>query len=687
MTDMQIKANDYTEDDVRHLSSREAVRERPGMYIGSDDVQGLCHIIAEVIDNSADEAMMGECTDIWVEINKDQKVTITDNGRGMPLGEKATAEGEIMPTPQLLVTKLHAGGKFGPTTIDAEGNAKGARGSGYSAAGGLHGVGLKCANFLSTRFSVEIWRDQQHYYQEFINGAEEIKAPVIEAYEGTKRGTKISFRYDPDCFTSDTHIDAERVVNKLKATAYTLPGLRLYLHDARTEIKETYVSENGIIDLVRDLVEANDDKPLWKEPARLRKKIEILPDDEHNWKKGHLSIFDAEIVILPTDSTNQNEDYRSFVNTIATPEGGDHLSGAKTGLARAVKRYMIEKSLTKTPDQLDSRDILLGLSMALAVRMTDPLFSSQAKAKLNVGETNALTANLVDEWLRDWLVTHEKEAKIWAKSIEENREARLELIETKKAIGKNRRDKIDTRLSKILPVDKHCPPEKAEIFFVEGDSAGGSAGTERDNMFQAVLKSRGVGKNILGLKASEILNNIELATIAAALGLEYRTEVDEKNLRFHKIILLADADPDGGHINLLWLLIFYAEFRSLFVCEEHGSHIFIGNPPLFRITNIKSKEKSYVRDEKERDEFLKNKTPNTYKVERFKGLGEMNPDELGMACLDPVTRHLSQVTLGDAHHILLSVMGKGSDAARFRKEYLRHQVGRLSDVEELPDVD
>jgi DNA gyrase subunit B len=654
------------------------------MYIGSDDSQGLAHTIAELIDNSSDEAMMGFCTDIWVEIARDQMVTVRDNGRGVPIGTSTTADGEKMPTPQMLFTKLHAGGKFGPVGTSGE-----ATGSGYDASGGLHGVGGKCANFLSQVFRLQIWRDEQHYKQEFRNGALEIDKPVIVPLKGDQRGTEISFLFDPEPFTADTHVDAERIVSKLKATAYSLPGLKLHFTDLRTGVKETFFHKDGIGDLVRDLAAGAEARPLFRDVLRIQRKIEIPVGDERNWKKGQVSVYEMDLAILPTDSTDPNDDHRSFVNTIPTPEGGDHLSGARTGLARAVKRYMTEQSLTKAPDLLDSRDILMGLQLAINVRMTDPKFSSQAKAKLNVAEVNSLTAGLVDEFMRDWLIGHEKDAKPWARSIEENREARLELIKIKKKIGEARRDKIDTRLGKMDPCAEECPPEKAEIFLVEGDSAGGSASTGRDSKYQAVLPFRGVSKNVIGVKVSELLGNAELATLGAAIGLEYRTEThDESKLRYHKIILMADADPDGGHINLLWLLIFYSEFRGLLTCEEHGSHIFLANPPLFWIELEKDRDhkKTYVRDQIALEEFFKGKRRADYKFGRFKGLGEMNDDQLWETVLDPSNRNLQRINLGEAHQMLLSIMGKGKDAAQFRKDYLRH-LGPLDDSEELPESD
>jgi DNA gyrase/topoisomerase IV subunit B len=653
------------------------------MYIGSDDSQGLAHTVAELIDNASDEVMMGEASDIWLEIEKDQTVTVRDNGRGVPLGMSTTADGEKMPTPQMLFTKMHAGGKFGPSGVAGE-----TTGSGYDASGGLHGVGGKCANFLSRVFRIQIWRDGQHYAQEFRDGGLQIDPPIIKPLKGNQHGTEVSFLFDPEPFTVDTHVDAERLVTKLKSTAYSLPGARLHFTDARTGVKETFVHPDGIGDLVRDLASGADARAIFRDVLRIKRRVEIPIGDERNWKKGQISVYELDVAMLPTDSTDPNDDHRSFVNTIPTAEGGDHLSGARTGLARAVKRYMTEQGLTKAPDQLDSRDILMGLELAVSVRMTVPKFSSQAKAKLNVGEVNALTAGLVDEFMRDWLIAHEREAKPWAKSIEENREARLELIKIKKNISAARRDKIDTRLAKLAGIPTECPPEKAELFLVEGDSAGGSATQGRDGKFQAVLPFRGVSKNVLGVKVSEILNNVELATLGAAIGLEYRSEYDERDLRYHKIILMADADPDGGHINLLWLTIFYAEFRGLLFCAEHGSHLYLANPPLYWVENTRDRNhvKTYLRDQVALDRFLKGKTRADYKWQRFKGLGEMNKDQLWETVLDPANRNLQRIGLGGDHAMLLSIMGKGKDAAQYRKEYLRH-LGPVSDAEDLPEGD
>lgn len=659
----------YTSADVKNLSGRDAVRTNPGMFIGGRDAAALVHVAAEVLDNSVDEAVQGHGTEIWLEVKQDQTIVIRDNGRGMPIGMSTTAAGETMPTPQMLATKLYAGGKFG-------------KGS-YDTSGGLHGVGLKAAAFMSMEFAIDIWRDKQHYHQEMRDGTLEIDKPLIEPYTGPLRGTKIAFRFDPTVFDEEVHVDSERLVNKVRLASYACEAI-FHFSDERTGAKETFRAENGIEDLVRHL--ADETKPVAgiKNVIRLNKKIELERDDPRNWKKEDSLLF-LDVALLPTDESAPGEMTMAYTNVIPNPDGGDHLSGVKTGLARAIKRWITKNSLTKSPDTLDSIDILQGLALVVAVRMNSPQFASQHKTRLAVAPVNALTAGLADELITTWLENHDKEGTTWAKSIEANREARLEFVKTKKAISAARRDKLDTRLGKIAGIPNDTPPEKAELFLVEGDSAGGSATQGRENRFQAVLPFKGVSKNVLGIKASEILANVELATLAAAIGLEYRAEHDEKDLRYHKIILLADADPDGGHINLLWLTIFYAEFRGLLTCEEHGSHIFLANPPLFSVESRKTKDKTYVRDQAELDTLLKGKRREDYKVDRFKGLGEMNMDQLWATCLDPAARNLSQITLGDTHSMLLSVMGKGPDAAQFRKDYLRH-LGPVSDAEELPDI-
>jgi len=662
MTSKSESAQTYTDKDVQNLSGRDAVRLRPGMYIGGKDSAALAHIVAEMIDNSVDEYMQGFCNDIWVEIAADQAVTVRDNGRGMPIGESTTADGVKMPTPQMLTTVLHSGGKFG-------------KGS-YDTSGGLHGVGLKAGNFMSERFVIDIWRDGKHYHQEFSDGSAKVGKAVVTPHKGKERGTQMSFRFDPTVFAEGTHIDAERLVNKLRDASYPAPGLTLHFSDERTGVSESY-SANGIGDLVERMVA--DTKALLPKTVSLQRRVEIEKGDARNWTSSASSLA-VEVALMPTDDMTPADRSMGFTNIIPNPDGGDHVSGTKTGLARAIKRFMTKNSLTKSPDTLESADILTGLALVVSVRMNDPLFASQHKTRLAVPEVNSLVAGMIDELITDWLDGHEKEAKVWAKNIEENRLSRLEALTTKKALRSRNNQTINTLLNKLSRENPGCPPERAEIFMVEGDSAGGSAKGARDSHYQAILPFKGKPKNVWGLKKlSDLIGHQELMTLAAALGLDYRAEFDINDLRYHKIVFLADADADGGHINLLWLGIIYQEWPQLI----SGGHIFVARPPLYSVTPLKGRDKNkiYVYTDGDLSKVMGSKSED-FLVNRFKGLGEMNADQLKEVAFNPETRFLQRLTVGDAqfaHEMIAGVLG---DSPAWRKEYLRRS-GMSADDEAL----
>lgn len=675
MTTKSKPTDDYTSDTVRVMSDREHVRELPGMWIGSKDSAGIAHLCNEAVDNGVDEALAGHCTDIWVTVDTDQTITVKDNGRGMPLGmstyEPVPGHKVTLPTPEMLVSVMKSGGKGGYARKEGSKNEEA---GGYGAgSGGLNGIGIKATNICSRKFVLSVWRDGQSYVQEFLDGANpaKTKPPIIKPYKGTERGTQVSFRWDEEVFSEGSHVDAERIIAKLRDTAYVVPGLALHFEDKRTGVSETYRSERGLADLVERMA-GDADRP-FKIPATGALSQTLAAGDPVNWMKDEATSFVADIAFLPTDDNTPGGFALGYTNAIPNPDGGDHVSGARTGLARAVKRWMTARKFTKSADTLESDDILSGMALAIHVKMRGQLFASQHKTKLAVPEINTLTARLVDEWSTAWLDAHAKEGEKWAKAIEAAREAREDFVKARKTLRERGKQTINSLLTKLDRENPGCPVERAELFLVEGDSAGGNAEQGRDNSYQAILPLFGKPLNAWRVsKPSVLIANKVLAMVAAALGQEYRAPWSEESLRYGKVILLADADADGGHIVMLLTALFYREFRPLI---ENG-HMYVARPPLFRIVPKTGKDRTarYAFDEKTRDKMTGAHKDN-FIVTRFKGLGEMDKEQLAEFALDPATRTLEQVTIGDAtasYEILNGLMG---DDPAFRHDYLRHVGG------------
>ena len=658
------KTDAYTDEAIQSLSDRDHVRARMGMYIGSRGIEGLHHCVLEGCSNSIDESLAGFGNDIWVDVEKDQTVIIRDAGRGIPIGMSTTAHGDVMPTPQMVSTVLKAGGKFA---------APGTGGSGYNSSGGTHGIGLKALAFLSSRFILDVWRDGQHYHQEMTDGAAHIAAPIIKPYRGPLQGTAVSFRFDPACFAADTHVDAERVLAKLRELSYPCPTLTFHFTDERAGISETIQAKRGIEDLVIRL--AGDDEPLFRNVLRLTKTIELPRGHERNWLKESAVTVSIDVALLPTNSTSPGERSAAYTNVIPNPEGGRHVAGLRSGIAKAMKSYMSTNGLTKSADTLETVDILQGLVFAISATLPEPSFAGQHKSKLDTQEMEIITYELVRDWLADWLLTHEKDAKAWAKSVEEFRLARVEFKKTKAALREQRKGRINA-LSSKLAAHQGAPPELAELFLVEGDSAGGTAKAGRDARYQAIFPLRGKPMNVLGAKLSTIAANIELAAVMAAIGLELRGDWNEADIKYGKVVLLADADPDGAHISNLLALFFLIEHPELI----RSGRLYLCRPPLFLIKSKRGNEEHLVPTDEALARFMKGKRADDWEIQRFKGLGEMNDEQLRKVAFDPATRgpYLFQITIGDptfATETMTGLMGK--DTA-FKRDWLRRYVQELS---------
>nr|WP_120194547.1 DNA topoisomerase (ATP-hydrolyzing) subunit B [Sinobaca qinghaiensis] len=598
--------NSYDESQIQVLEGLEAVRKRPGMYIGSTSSRGLHHLVWEIVDNSIDEAMGGYCDSISIVIEKDNSITVQDNGRGIPVGNH---EKMGRPAVEVIMTVLHAGGKFG--------------GGGYKVSGGLHGVGASVVNALSEVLEIEVHREGHVYQQTYRRGVPQEDLQMVGDTEVT--GTKIHFKPDADIFTEVTVFDYEILATRLREIAFLNKGLRISLKDEREDGKEVeYHYEGGIASFVEYLnrqKEALHGEPIFIEADRDGTKIEIA--------------------VQYNDSYTSN--IYSFANNINTHEGGTHESGFKTGLTRVINDYARRNNLFKESDpNLVGDDVREGLTAIISVKIPDPQFEGQTKTKLGNSEVRTVTDSLFSEHFSRFLAENPDTAR---KIVEKGLMASRARDAAKKARELTRR-KSALEVSSLPGKLADCSSKDAsisEIYIVEGDSAGGSAKQGRDRHFQAILPLRGKIINVEKARLDKILGNNEIRTIITALGTGIGEEFDIEKARYHRIIIMTDADVDGAHIRTLILTFFYRYMRPLI---ERG-YIYIAQPPLYQVKQGKTIR--YAFDEKERDQIF-SELPAQPKpgVQRYKGLGEMNPDQLWETTMDPEGRSLLQVELEDA---------------------------------------
>ncbi|MFL5605791.1 MAG: DNA topoisomerase (ATP-hydrolyzing) subunit B [Gemmatimonadaceae bacterium] len=598
----------YDAKDITVLEGLEAVRKRPGMYIGSTGTRGLHHLVYEVVDNSVDEALAGHCDAVEVVIHPDNSVTVTDDGRGIPV---AVMEKEKRPAVEVVLTVLHAGGKFG-------------EGGGYKVSGGLHGVGVSVVNALSERLDIEVSRDGYVWTQSYERGK-----PLgdLKRGEATKRtGTTITFLPDADVFES-LEIDFTTIEERMRDTAFLTRGLRIVLVDRRgTGHRAEFQYDGGIVDFV-EYLNRN------KEP--IHKKV-ISFEGESG--EGALE------VAMQWNSSYQ-ESVFSFANNINTIEGGSHLSGFRSALTAALNRYAREKGELKEKDEnLTGEDVREGLTAVISAKLTDPQFEGQTKTKLGNSEVESAVKSVANEWLGQYLDEHPRTANIViekAMSAARAREAARKARDlTRKKSGLDIGN-LPGKLADCSLVD----PSLCEIYLVEGDSAGGSAKQGRKREFQAILPLRGKIINVEKARIDKVLSNEEIRTIITAIGTGIKDEFDVTKARYHKIIIMTDADVDGAHIRTLLLTFFYRQMPELI----EAGYVYIAQPPLFRVA--KGKEAYYAFDMKERDEIAKRLVPDGktgLNIQRYKGLGEMNADQLFDTTMDPNTRTLLKVNVEDA---------------------------------------
>ncbi len=599
----------YDDSDIQVLEGLEAVRKRPGMYIGSTSEKGLHHLVWEIVDNAIDEALAGYCDDIEVVIGKGNTITVKDDGRGMPTGINAKTG---LSTVETIFTVLHAGGKFG--------------GGGYKVSGGLHGVGASVVNALSTWLEVTIYRDGKIYYQKFSNGGHpEDSLKEIGTCEENRTGTTVTFKADPEIFTETTVYNYDTLAKRLQELAFLNKGIRIILFDEREEDKkQEFLYNGGIIEYVN---------MLNKNKTPVHKDVIYFEGTEDG--------IELEVAMQYNDSYNAS--LYSFTNNINTYEGGTHEDGVKRALTRVINNYAKNNKLLKdNDDTLTGEDVREGLTMIISCKHPNPQFEGQTKTKLGNAEVRKIADDVFSEGFERFLMENPNEAKV---IIEKATTAARARMAAKKARELTRRK---TALDTINTIGKlaDCTSKDAsisEIFIVEGDSAGGSAKDARIPKTQAILPLRGKILNVEKARLDRALSNEEIRTIITAFGTGIGEEFDIDKLRYHKIVIMTDADVDGSHIRILLLTLFYRFFRPII----EGGYVYAAQPPLYKV--VYGKNIKYVLTDEELAEYRATLPPNAKPiVNRFKGLGEMDAIDLRETTMHTDNRVLKRITVDDA---------------------------------------
>ena len=599
----------YDASSIQVLEGLEAVRKRPGMYIGTTSSRGLHHLVWEIVDNAIDEALAGYCTHIEVIINEDNSITVKDDGRGIPTDiHPKTGKSTV----ETVYTVLHAGGKFG--------------GGGYKVSGGLHGVGASVVNALSDWLEVKVYRDGNVYYQRYSNGGHvEEPLKVIDSCDKNRTGTTVTFKPDDQIFTETLVFDYDVLKTRVQELAFLNKGLRLTLYDDRIEKrKDTFCYEGGLTEYVQ---------MLNKNKNPIHENIVDISGFEKD--------ISIEVALQYNDTYNSN--IYSFVNNIITPEGGTHEDGVKRALTRVINKYAVSQNILKEKDDsLTGEDVQEGITMIISCKHPNPQFEGQTKTKLGNSEVRSIADKIFSESFERFLLEHPDEARV---IIEKAMTAGRARVAAKKARELTRR-KGDLDITNFYGKLSDCKSKDAsvsEIFIVEGDSAGGSAIKGRNSMTQAILPLRGKILNVEKARLDRALSNEEIRTIITAFGTGIGDEFDLSKLRYNKIIIMTDADVDGSHIRVLLLTLFYRFFRPI----VEAGHVYAAQPPLFCIKHGKTIK--YVLNEEERDQYLATLSPNTkYDVSRMKGLGEMDAEELNETTMDITKRVLRKITVDDA---------------------------------------
>lgn len=610
-------SQEYTGQQIVVLEGLEPVRKRPAMYIGSTDIRGLHHCLTEIVDNCIDEALAGFAKNVWIVIHPDNSASVADDGRGIPI--------DIMPkykkpAVEVIMTTLHSGGKF--------------EGAAYKVSGGLHGVGAACVNALSKLYQIEVRRDKKIHFIEFSRGSLKTKLSEVEDSKVEKlksilpkniSGTTVTFYPDPEIFKETIEFDSKTIIKSLKDRAYLTSKIYFHYYDERHNSEQHFYFEGGIVSLLREL---NKNKTVVHEPIRL-----------HGEEEG----IDVEVAIQYNDTFQENTP--SFVNIINTHEGGTHLTGFKAALTKVIKDYAVKKELLKAKDDtITGDDVREGLTAVISLKMPskDLQFEGQTKGKLGNSEAQPIVAKIVRQELEVYFEEHPDVAKVIISKSLLAIQIRKAARAAKDAIM--RKGAFDSLgLPGKLADCQSKRPEESEIYIVEGDSAGGSAKQGRDRRFQAILPLWGKALNTENMRLDKIVGSDKLKDLIIALGMGIGETLNPEKLRYHRIILMADADVDGAHISTLLLTFLY---RHLPYTLEKG-HVYIAMPPLFRIKS--GKDIKYVFTEEEKENHLKTlSTTKGVDIQRYKGLGEMNPQQLWDTTMNPDTRQLKKVNIADA---------------------------------------
>ena len=640
MSDLEKIETTYDESQIQVLEGLDAVRKRPGMYIGSTSSAGLHHLVYEIVDNSIDEALAGYCTEIKVDINPDNSVTVTDNGRGIPVGIHPQ---QGIPTVEVVLTILHAGGKFG--------------GGGYKVSGGLHGVGSSVVNALSEHLEVEVSDGEHVHYQSYERGKPTCKLKVIG--DTDKTGTKITFKPDPEIFEV-LEFDYDVLLKRLREQAFLNKGVKILFTDYRVENPETVTlhAEGGIKEFVQYLNRNKD--PLHDDIIYFEAQRE-----------------DMMVEVAMQYTTSYTESLLSFANNIHTGEGGTHETGFKSGLTRVINDYAKKNNLLKEKDpNLSGEDTREGLTAVISVKVVEAQFEGQTKTKLGNSEARALVENALNDKLSAFLEENPKIAKI---IIEKTLTASRAREAAKKAREASRKNSSSN--SSLLGKLARCTDEGAdyaELFIVEGDSAGGSAKQGRNRRFQAILPLWGKMLNVEKSRIDKVYSNEKLLPIIQALGAGIGDDFNIDNLKYGKIVIMADADVDGAHIRTLLLTFFFRHMRPLI---ENGN-VYIAQPPLFKVFKGKNKNlvEKFAFTDDERDRLIAEMGPGA-KVQRYKGLGEMDPAELKETTMDPAKRTMLKVDIEDAmiaDETFTILMG---DKVEPRREFIEKHAKYVSNLD------